>query len=669
MGVKHSKPVRCSAAQDVAACVNGNLVAAHKAAPGKYLNPGEGLAEVSAVTVVITTVDKEGRAALTWPISAERSETLEVSDASTSEVVFHDAKQRIASGETARSSLFDAMFDDPPSVFHFEHNTSSIASEQSLNSLAQAFPAVPSSHLRSRSPSFSVKPQPAIRIGRRQDSDILWLAQAIHSSSPSSPSAGSSLKLTRRQTPKAPYDGDMQEEDVTRWTEHVRARRATRKAQMLEENEDVQIGTRVKEGHSNYVTAFVMLTGIRHSVSRVSAKLDRELTPEDFTARHKNAFNIAGYELTPSSKYDFKFKDYAPWVFRHLRQEFRIDPADYLVSLTAKYIVSELGSPGKSGSFFYYSRDYKYIIKTIHKSEAKVLRKILPAYCEHVKQYPNTLLSQFYGLHRVKLPYGRKIHFVVMNNLFPLHKDIHSRYDLKGSTIGRETLKEGVDVTYKDINWMKQNMKLQFGMDKKIPLLTQLEADVKFLETCNLMDYSLLVGIHDTARGNQEKLLNKTLKVFHPGGEESELSAGPQLSTKSSTQEAARHNRNLRDLVNRERPVPIGDISNIAQDTSRKGFFFYDDEGGFQSTNQYNEPDRQIYYLGIIDCLTEWSTAKKIEHKWKALKANAFQISPIKPLEYGERFMRFIHQQSINEEWAATTNTNTNTSATAGKTE
>jgi hypothetical protein len=40
-----------------------------------------------------------------------------------------------------------------------------------------------------------------------------------------------------------------------------------------------------------------------------------------------------GNELTPYSKYDFKFKDYAPWVFRELRDLFRIDPAEYLVSM------------------------------------------------------------------------------------------------------------------------------------------------------------------------------------------------------------------------------------------------------------------------------------------------------------------------------------------------
>lgn len=52
-------------------------------------------------------------------------------------------------------------------------------------------------------------------------------------------------------------------------------------------------------------------------------------------------------------------------------------------------------------------------------------------YFVHVKQHPNTLLSRIIGLHRVKLPHGKKIHFVVMGNIFPLSKDVHEIYDLK----------------------------------------------------------------------------------------------------------------------------------------------------------------------------------------------------------------------------------------------
>lgn len=59
------------------------------------------------------------------------------------------------------------------------------------------------------------------------------------------------------------------------------------------------------------------------------------------------------------------------------------------------------------------------------------MRKILKEYHDHVSSNPDTLLCRYYGLHRVKLPHGRKIHFVVMGNVLPPNKDIHETYDLK----------------------------------------------------------------------------------------------------------------------------------------------------------------------------------------------------------------------------------------------
>lgn len=101
------------------------------------------------------------------------------------------------------------------------------------------------------------------------------------------------------------------------------------------------------------------------------------------------------------------------------------------VSLTGKYALSEIDSPGKSGSLFYFSQDFRYIIKTIRQSEHEYLRKILRHYYEHVRRNPNSLLTRFYGLHRVRMSNISKIYFVVMGNIFPPHKDIHETYDLK----------------------------------------------------------------------------------------------------------------------------------------------------------------------------------------------------------------------------------------------
>lgn len=266
--------------------------------------------------------------------------------------------------------------------------------------------------------------------------------------------------------------------------------------------------------------------------------------------------------MTPSAKYDFKFKDYSPWVFRQLRAKFGLDPADYLMSLTSKYILSELGSPGKSGSFFYFSRDYKYIIKTIHHGEHKFLRKILKEYYQHVEQNPNTLISQFYGLHRVKTPFGRKIHFVVMNNLFPPHRDIHTTYDLKGSTIGRDYNEDNIAnnprAVLKDLNWLRRDMHINLGPIKKQLFVEQVQRDVALLKKLGVMDYSLLLGIHDLERGNKDDIRNSALKVFQPGGPANEeLHPGHILQRTPSKMEKARQVKELRRVIEKEVPVAL----------------------------------------------------------------------------------------------------------------
>lgn len=476
------------------------------------------------------------------------------------------------------------------------------------------------------------------------------------------------MSLVRRNTRSLhsdlPRDEIIPDEDALRWAEAYRQKRASKRKKVEREDDDrVLVGTKVDENHANWVTAYNMLTGIRVSVSRTNAKLDRPLTDADFEAKQKSTFDIAGNELVPSAKYDFKFKDYAPWVFRHLRALFRLDPADYLMSLTGKYILSELGSPGKSGSFFYFSRDYKYIIKTIHHSEHKFLRKILKDYYRHVTDNPNTLLSQFYGLHRVKMPYGKKIHFVVMNNLFPPHRDIHETFDLKGSTIGRDYKEEDLGknprATLKDLNWLRRHRHLELGLEKKRLFLDQLHKDVMLLQKLHIMDYSLLIGIHDVRRGNEENLRDKTLQVFSPGGDKHEESdpAPSVLMRTPSKLESQRKARELRQMIKAERPVPMGQTASrmpneLEEGHNKAGFVFNQDDGGFAATHEDNTPGDEVYYLGVIDCLTHYGVIKKLEHFWKGLSSDRTQISALPPHEYGERFMNFISAVTMSPEEA-----------------
>lgn len=92
-------------------------------------------------------------------------------------------------------------------------------------------------------------------------------------------------------------------------------------------------GMTIDEKHTNYVLMYDMLTGIRISVSICQAKPPKEINSYDYTESIPYAFDSSGNQFTPSSKYEFKFKDYSPWVFRILREAFKIDAADYLVFL------------------------------------------------------------------------------------------------------------------------------------------------------------------------------------------------------------------------------------------------------------------------------------------------------------------------------------------------
>lgn len=91
----------------------------------------------------------------------------------------------------------------------------------------------------------------------------------------------------------APRDEAIPDEDALRWAEAYRQKRASKRKKKEEEDDDrVLVGTKVDEHHANWVTAYNMLTGIRVSVSRTNAKLDRPLTDADFEAKQKSTFDM-----------------------------------------------------------------------------------------------------------------------------------------------------------------------------------------------------------------------------------------------------------------------------------------------------------------------------------------------------------------------------------------
>ncbi|KNE61222.1 hypothetical protein AMAG_06971 [Allomyces macrogynus ATCC 38327] len=419
-----------------------------------------------------------------------------------------------------------------------------------------------------------------------------------------------------------------------------------------------RFGHRIDQNHEKYAFIFFMLTGIRLSVSRCETKPDRDLLPDDFTAQHKLTSDATGAELDPSQRYDFKFKDYCPMAFRKIRTAFGLRGADYLSSLTGKYILSELFSPGKSGASLFFSHDYRYIIKSIHHAEHKRLLKMLPQYVDYVTKHPNTLLARYYGLHRVKMPSQKPVHFVVMANVFPPHYDMHMTFDLKGSTVGREIPpdeleRKGKRAVLKDLNWLNMDRKLMLGPDKAKQFATQLEQDVLFLMDRKIMDYSLLIGIHDLSRNGGENAASPTTPsaATTPPAVLSAPPAHLQVLEPNRTMTLGRNPSTPRaETVRRALHQPeITKIDTVAAlhvaasaNADRTRSVFFADHGGFQATDANNQPGPELYFMSVIDILTPYNAAKRVEHAFKAVTQDRHQISAVPPDEYGKRFVRFM---------------------------
>eukprot|EP00658_Telonema_sp_P-2_P024566 TRINITY_DN19874_c0_g1_i18.p1 TRINITY_DN19874_c0_g1~~TRINITY_DN19874_c0_g1_i18.p1 ORF type:complete len:360 (+),score=79.74 TRINITY_DN19874_c0_g1_i18:106-1080(+) len=183
----------------------------------------------------------------------------------------------------------------------------------------------------------------------------------------------------------------------------------------------------------------------------------------------------------------------------------------------------EVGSDGASGSFFYFTKDKRYIVKTISLGEKDALVRIARSYLEHVTQYPGTLIH-YYGCHSLRLPINSsKMYFCVMKNIFHTDDKLSETYDLKGCTTNRCRLNSSElaefdecalsrnKLSFKpgtmlDWDWMKLGRKLHFPPgteEQRSDLLGALHADSEFLARNRLLDYSLLVGMVDKLNSRQ----------------------------------------------------------------------------------------------------------------------------------------------------------------------
>ncbi|XP_036001164.1 phosphatidylinositol 4-phosphate 5-kinase type-1 alpha isoform X2 [Fundulus heteroclitus] len=366
-----------------------------------------------------------------------------------------------------------------------------------------------------------------------------------------------------------------------------------------------------KKTTSSTLRAAIQL-GITHTVGSLNQKPERDVLLQDFEVVESIFFPSEGSNLTPAHHYgDFRFKTYAPVAFRYFREMFGIQPEDYMYSLCNEQLI-ELSNSGASGSLFFVSKDDEYIIKTVQHKEAEFLQKLLPGYFMNLNQNKRTLLPKFYGLYCVQAA-GKNIRIVVMNNLLPSAVRMHLKFDLKGSTYKRRASpkeREKTVPTFKDLDFIQDMADgLRLDVDKYNAVCKTLQRDCLLLQSFQIMDYSLLVGVHniDLACRDQdrEEVAGAAVDQARPQ---------VQKSLYSTAIEAIQ--------------AETGGVEPV------------DRTGGIPARNGKDE--RLLVYIGIIDILQSYRFVKKLEHSWKALVHDGDTVSVHRPKFYAERFLRFM---------------------------
>uniref|UniRef100_A0A1A9VY63 PIPK domain-containing protein n=1 Tax=Glossina austeni TaxID=7395 RepID=A0A1A9VY63_GLOAU len=397
--------------------------------------------------------------------------------------------------------------------------------------------------------------------------------------------------------------------------------------------------------------------GIQHTVGSLASKPKRDLLMNDFFEMETISFPPDGSSITPAHHYsEFRFKVYAPIAFRYFRDLFGIAPDDFLMSMCAAPL-RQLSNPGASGSIFYLTTDDEFIIKTVQKKECEFLQKLLPGYYMNLSQNPRTLLPKFFGLYCFHYN-AKNVRLVAMNNLLPSDIKMHAKYDLKGSTFRRKASKlerQKVSPTYKDLDFMEHHPNGIFlEMDKYNALMKTIQRDCMVLESFQIMDYSLLVGIHNldlAAKEKREERIRNARAKLQRSEEIREADETPELdqvqismynAASCSVAGAAGTALNRTRSMNRQRLVAHSTaMESITADIDTP---FEEDEdvpaGGIPARSENDE--RLILYIGIIDILQSYRLEKKLEHTFKSIIYNGDTVSVCRPSFYAQRFQNFM---------------------------
>ena len=373
-------------------------------------------------------------------------------------------------------------------------------------------------------------------------------------------------------------------------------------AERLKKTENRGSHPDIKKDHSNIISKLSPRNQESLVIQRVGEGIKKS---PHISISYPTDINQNTYTSVKVSDYDgFRFKEYAPHIFSNLRRFWGIDHKEYQKELGSENIKILAQNAGRSGSYFLMSESKKYILKSMSQTEFRLLfNELLKDYANYMFVNKSSLLTRYLGMYLVKwytLGRVQHVYFLAMNNVFEkgMPEEV---YDLKGSTVNRTVLKPGESprqgLVMKDNDFHRS---LALMRPLNVMLVSQLEADSKWLNEHGIMDYSLLLGVHPLDMDDSENV--KAKEDTEPIIDDEDLDIGESIFTQ--------HN------------------------------------GGVYSSFVNSEKMYYKYYVAIIDMLQQYDVNKKLERGIKLTMLGMKNhetggISSLGPTDYQARFMQF----------------------------
>jgi len=255
-------------------------------------------------------------------------------------------------------------------------------------------------------------------------------------------------------------------------------------------------------------------TTIRFNQALAEQSSTTGVSVSDTARAERRAFSVprggCAFSPSPGTK-ELHFESFGSNLLEFVQSECsQITDGEMLASLgNPEEEIRVLSTNSKSGEVFLMSGCGRFIIKTISDPEAERLIQILPAYRQHFAANRTSMLGRYLAIYRISLESGSSRYITVMHSVFDTPLKIGRMYDLKGSTHKR-FVKSDAESVRKDQDWLNDGLKLKVTPAQAQALAADHSSVTSFLASCNVMDYSILLGVAaDTAGAPDGQLLSE----------------------------------------------------------------------------------------------------------------------------------------------------------------